>query len=426
MQRHEGFQGSFDSILDEFDDGAFNLFLPYSNLNRWIPKNSTFDKATEVFPVSRLREIKTLSFLAYVGPEPEENYFIGFSHTREDHVLVVAMVASEIARLNNIPPRDIETLEVAGVLHDIAMPALGDATKYIDPDNLDEERFWQETVDENGEVFFAQHQLSRELIDGVIKNGGILGQVLDIADRVTYTMKDIYNVIGYVDNRINIHPYLAELRYPLSHYPQIGNIYKDVVIDQKKDLVFFTDPEKLGVFLLLRALMHRHLYMDPTSQGRDLFVANLIKPLYSTDGSRPLSPRLLRQMTDQQLLDSLARYYQFPRHQGSWLYNQMTNWYAKHEVCLNFEEANRKAKEIQGNGFLVLGIKECKGFDAGLSYKTLDSNQEVVPFAQADPIMARQITEVEEKTRGIYVFYTDASEDTPINELLRKVYETPK
>ena len=158
MQRHEGFQGSFDSILDEFDDGAFNLFLPYSNLNRWIPKNSTLDKATEVFPVSRLREIKTLSFLAYVGPEPEENYFIGFSHTREDHVLVVAMVASEIARLNNIPPRDIETLEVAGVLHDIAMPALGDATKYIDPDNLDEERFWQETVGGNGEVFLAHHQ----------------------------------------------------------------------------------------------------------------------------------------------------------------------------------------------------------------------------------------------------------------------------
>ena len=68
-----------------------------------------------------------------------------------------------------------------------------------------------------------------------------------------------------------------------------------------------------------------------------------------------------------------------------------------------------------------MGIKECKGFDAGLSYLTLDQNQEIVTFEDANPGMAHQIRGIERDTRAIYVFYADVSEDTPINELLRKV-----
>ena len=41
-------------------------------------------------------------------------------------------------------------------MHDIATPALGDAAKSIDPDNLDEEKFWHEVLDEKGKEFLRK------------------------------------------------------------------------------------------------------------------------------------------------------------------------------------------------------------------------------------------------------------------------------
>jgi len=419
-------QSHFRSVSDEFEEGDFNIHLPYSDLGRWISDDSVLAQAASAFRIwGRLNEIRALSFLSYVGPEQEKQYFTGYPHHRLDHSLVVGLTAGEIGRHNNLLQQQIDTLEIAGILHDIATPALGDATKSIDPTNLDEEKFWYEVLGKKGKKFLRQQGLRRKTLDEIIKNQGILGQVLDIADRIIYTMKDLHEVIGTVGGKINISPYLIELRYPLSHYPDIGNIYKDVVMDQKRGLVFFSDQKKLGVFLLLRALMHKHLYMEPASQGRDLFVANLIRPLYSPDGSKALSPRQLRQMTDRETLDILAKHYEFPRLQGEWLYSQLTNWYPRHERCETQDEAEEKAKDLSQK-FLVMGIKECKGFDAGLSYLTLDENQKVVSFKDADPGMAYQIRGIEKDTKAVYVFYTDISEDTPINELLRKVHGMSK
>lgn len=415
-------QGNFRSISDEFEGGDFFIFLPYSNLRRWVSEDSMVAKASSAFKIwGRLHEIRALSFLSYVGPEPDKEYFVGYSHNRLDHSLVVGLTAGEIGKRNNLLQNQIDTLEIAGVLHDIATPALGDAIKSIDPDNLDEEKFWYEALDDKGKQFLENEGLDPQELGRIINNGGVLGQVLDIADRITYTMKDLHGVIGAVGSRINIYPYLIELRYPLSHHPDIGNIYKDVVIDRKREIVFFADAERLGVFLLLRALMHKHLYMESTSQGRDLFVANLIKPLYAADGSKALSPRQLRQMTDRETLDVLAKHYKFPRLQGEWIYRQLTNWYPSYERCETQEEAEEKAKDLSQE-FLVMGIKECKGFDAGLSYLTLDENQKVVTFEDADPGMAHQIRGIEKDTRAVYVFYTEVSKDTPINELLRRTH----
>lgn len=426
ITRNEGLQGHFMHISDEFEGGEFHEFLPFSDLNRWVDKDDFLFRASVEFGVwSRLKEIRALSFLSYVGPNPEIQYFIGYDHDRLDHSLVVGMNAGEIGKLNNLPQVSINYLKASGILHDIATPALGDATKSIDPDNLDEEKFWQELLNENGESLLEEERLEKGAIDDIINNRGVLGQVLDIADRITYTMKDLHNVIGGTESKINIHPYLIELRYPLSHHPRIGNIYRDVVVDKKRDLVFFTDVERLGVFLLLRALMHKHLYIEPTSQGRDLFVVNLLRPLYSPDESKPLSPKKLRKLNDREALDILAKHYEFPRLQGEWLYTQLTNWNPSYEKCDDPQQADQKAKEISNNGLLVLGIKECKGFDAGLSYLTLDENQKVGTFENVDPVMAQQIRGIENDTRAVYVFYTDVSEDTPINELLRKVHGMP-
>src|SRR3989338_3534451 len=201
-------QGHFRSISDEFEEGDFNIYLPYSDLKRWVLDESTLAQAANAFRVwGRLSEVRALSFLSYVGPQPDKQYLIGYSHNRSDHSLVVGLTAGEIGRHNNLLQQQIDTLEIAGILHDIATPALGDVTKSIDPTNLGEEKFWHEVLDRKGKEFLRWKGLRCKRLDKIIGDQGILGQVLDIADRITYTMNDLHEVIGNVRSKINIHPY---------------------------------------------------------------------------------------------------------------------------------------------------------------------------------------------------------------------------
>ena len=90
--------------------------------------------------------------------------------------------------------------------------------------------------------------------------------------------------------------------------------------------------------------------------------------------------------------------------------NKLAPRYERYETQ---DEAEEKAKDL-AQEFLVMGIKECRGFDAGLSYLTLDEHQKVVPFEEADPVMAHQIRGIEKDTRAVYVFYTDISKIRPL------------
>ncbi len=157
--------------------------------------------------------------------------------------------------------------------------------------------------------------------------------------------------------------------------------------------------------------------MEPTSRGRDLFVANLIRPFYAPDGSKELTPQELRKMADRELLETLAEKY-CTSPDPEWIYQALTNWYAKYETCDSFEEAKAKQEELEKRKLLVIGIKECKGFDPATSYKVRDEKGKVLAFRDLDPIMTGQIERIEHETHGIHVFYTDISHDSSLNSLL--------
>ncbi len=427
MPRFENGQYHF---LDLFDGNGMEdmiIDLPYSDLRRSIPDDDLIVKTLFYVPLMRLDRIRSLSFLAYVGPSPERMISMGYKHTRWSHVNGVALASSEIGLLNNLPHDSIRTLKMGGLLHDGATPALGEATKFVDPENLDEEVHWRDILDENAENFMRSQGIDVETLDDIINNRGMLSQILDIADRITYTTMDLENVIGDVSDKTKTDLYLMELRYPLSHDPKIGNIYRDVVVDQKKKLVFFSDPKRLGVFLLLRAMMHKNLYMNPTSMGRDLFVGNLLRPLYATDGSKILSPSGLRRMTDSDVLTVLAETYKFDRENPDWLYHHLTNWYSSFEKFENLEEAEKRANELKIEpDVAVLGIRVCNGFDTATSYKVLNSFGEIESFSDCEPEKARKIEKMSQETYGVYLFYADVSENTSINDLLRKVHGMPQ
>jgi HD superfamily phosphohydrolase len=341
-------------------------------------------------------------------------YFTEFTHSRLDHSLTVALITEEILRQNGFSQDQINRGIVASLLHDIATPAYGDATKQVDIKNLHEEDHWWNVLDNNAKNFIKQFG-TKEEIHEIIKNRGILGKVLDISDRITYTMKDMSAVqIAPVPDD----PYLADLNKIIVNNRKIGNIYKDVGIDQKKKEVFFNDSNNLNVFLTLRAHLHQNLYLYPTNQARDLFVAKAIEKIYSNDGSAILFPDKLREMTDNGLMKVLASYY---GENIFTMYPQLVNWYPEFEKFDSIDKARMKKNELkQKKNIAVIGIRECKGFDPGTDYK-VTNGYNYIKYKNYDPSKANKIEEIAKSTKGIFLYWTDISENYPINRLFRRV-----
>ena len=408
---------------ESLEDISFYEFLPYSDLSRWVPEQSTYEEAQRsTNALNRLGNIKALSFLSFIGPKHNPNtYYLGYSHTRFDHSLVVALTTEQILRQNGASLDQINIGIVAGLFHDIAIPALGDATKQLDPKNLDEENFWWETLDKEGRSFVKRFT-DKETLGKIIKNQGLLGEVLDVADRITYTMKDLYNVIGPIKpEELESNPLLASISDILSSYPKIGNIYKEVGADSRTGKVFFNDPNMLYAFLLLRANIHKEFYLHPINQGRDLFITKLLEPFYSKEDTSKLTPSLLRQMNDTHLLRIIASKY-FPDVHPEGAFRNLINWVPLYERFDTEEKAKSKEKELRQNGnIVVVGIKECKSFDSGISYNVVGKNRRIMPFSEFDPQKAKKLQELGESTKGFFVVFADISEDSPTNTLLKAV-----
>lgn len=432
IERESGIQ----PVLPGFEwgeTGEMYDHLPYSTLGQWTEEGDIYDKASRNLPLDRLHSIKALSFLSYIGPDPEHTIFMEYPHTRLDHSLTVAIVMEKILQQNGFENTEINIGIIAGLIHDIATPAHGDATKKIDPDALDEEKFWWEAIDRKGQEFTTQKlgiPNAIKVFDDIINNRGLLGQVLDIADRITYTMKDLNAVIhGNGDynslTKLSLDPALLPLRYIISHYPRIGNIYKEVGVDRKKQAVFFNNPEHLGVWLLLRAHLYQALYLNPVSLGRDLFVGELMRPLYSRNGNTLLTPEKLRNLTDEELMRIVQKAYYGstePIVGFSRIYNDLVNWYPLFKKFGSNKEAEDFAKRLKRRkNIMVIGISECKGFDPATSYRVADQSGNVMPFSEFNPGAAREIEQIAEETKGVFVFFVDLAKDKRSNPLFQNL-----
>lgn len=402
-------------------------FLPYSDLKRWLPWNGFLEKALENLPLRRLEGIRSLSFLSYIGGDTTSAQVEEYTHDRLHHSLVVPLVGAQILKRNGFSQEDINIETIAGLTHDNGMPAYGDATKKVDPDALDEEKNYWESLGEKGQVFIESLGMSQKLLEPIVRNEGILGQVLDIADRITYTMQDLHMTGSEAKTNIflpTLEPRLLPIRYLLSHDINIGDIYKEVGVDRKKNEVFFNDPKRLHIFLLLRAHLHQMLYLNPINQGRDLFVKHLIEPLYSRDGLSQLNPKVLRNMTDKDLLRLLQKQYGKYTSMPDFLYHDLKEWRPCFKKFDSYNEAKKFEEELRMNKDIAIIDKPyfCKGFNPATSYKVVANEKgDIEPFNEFFSYAAREAEDIAESTKGIFVFYTDVSKNHKIGKLLKAI-----
>lgn len=284
--------------------------------------------------------------------------------------------------------------------------------------NLHEEDHWWDVLDKKGKDFVTKFG-TKETIDKIIKNQGMLGKVLDIADRITYTMKDMYGIqTTFPFGEAQSNSYFIELNAIIAKNPNIGNIYKEVKIDQEKQDVFFSNADNLNIFLNLRAHLYKNLYMYPTNQARDLLIAKAIAQIYSKDGNSILSPDKLRKMSDYDLMKVLANHYEG---YAAGMHPLLTDWDPEFEKFDSMDGAEKKEEELrQKNNIVAVGIKECRGFDPATEYKVADGNKHV-EFRKYNSLEADKIERIVQVTKGIFLFWTDVSEDSQTNRLLKTI-----
>lgn len=411
-------------------DGDF-VSLPYSGLSWSLPpENEVYPYIHYFIPIERLAGIRQLGFLSYSGEAPERFFFKPYPHQREDHTWGVTMTADEIGKRSGLGATELTTLRFSALLHDIASPAGGDAIKAIDPEALGEEIHWGDVVGIKGKRLIGKRGVNLNDIDKTIQNEGTLGQILDVADRITYVMKDLYSLLGPHQTRINSDYYLLNLRSILAKNPQIGNIYKEVHIEQDTGDIFFENPDNLFNLLSLRAYLHRDVYLYPTNLGRDMLVGELVRPFYSRlDGSK-LTPRKLREMEDTQLMQYLYAQYKGIVDVGSpdgFLHPDLftkilINQYPKYIKTQSLEDAAREAHELESQGLTILGQREIKPFKAGTNYKVAVGSN-ILPFSEADPARARELEDIPEQASGVYVFYTNPHDGDYIVKLIQAARE---
>lgn len=240
--------------------------------------------------VFRLDGIRQLGFLhdpVMNEAAADSGLAMRFEHTRYMHSLMVMATASLLGHKVGLSEHDLKHLQVAALTHDVLTPAGGDSVKAIDPHGLDEDAHYQKVFRDNPQWDEArtQYGLDESLLAATVRGEGMLGRLLDIADKTTYIAHDV-------------EAYLMGDRDPRSHTGFVAPESIISIYDWKKHLgrggcqlwdrciiengqVVITDIDRLVGFLTLRALMFRHLYYNPLARYREHMLAYLLlDPLY--------------------------------------------------------------------------------------------------------------------------------------------------
>jgi len=346
--------------------------------------------------VFRLERIRQLGFLHDpVMNEVAGNCGIGslFEHTRYMHSLTVMATASLIGFRSGLSPRDLTHLRVAAVTHDVLTPAGGDSIKFIDPEAFNEDTHYHEIFQNNPEWSEVRdrYKLDEELLATIVRGEGLLGQLLDIADKTSYVAHDVDAYMMGNDPRI-FHYFKSpdslmeiwNIRNGAGH--PLCDLWDHIAI--KNGRVVITNGRRLAEFLKLRALMFRHLYYNPKARYREQMLGILIvDPLYR---SGIVTRKQLISMSDNELYSLLDR--SAGRGDLFWALSR-SDFAPEVESYRDLATAKARAQSLitRNPNLLVMFEIFPPISNKAVRYFVQDKNGAALPFAEAYPEEAKEI-----------------------------------
>lgn len=398
---------------------------PLSELDGSHIENPLARSLLNTTPVRRLKGVGQVGLV--LTNNPREKWRTGHYHTRYQHTIAVAEIGERILRQNGFDEQSINLGVAAYMLHDIGIPAFGDTTKPLDPKNLDEETHWRDASNRRITTLLNRNNISKEQVDAIIRNEGILGKVLDIADRIAYVSRDLSAWINDEPRMVEawgrdptpeeikdmpIEQAVNTLLYDI-FIRRMGDMYKDVIVNKESGEVYFSDAAQLSFFLFYRAALFRGLYKHPLNIGRETAFVETLRPFYTTDEEQArqkehlLSPSKLRSMTDYELEDHV-RNYGSKAQREMYLNLRFLHWVPSFEKFETIEQAKQREQEIAGDGVRIIGIREIAGFNPSTDFKVMNRKGKIVVFRDAVPPAAAHIDKEVGKVRGVYLFYSNS------------------
>ncbi len=376
----------------------------------------------QVFSLFRLENIKQLGFLN----APPYNDYLNMRQslsesTRYLHSLDVYVIATAMGHNLGLSHERLNTLGVLALTHDVRTPAGGDSVKLIDLSSLDEDKNYHKTLDTVDLPFLEKkYGVSRaELLEG-IHNRGLLGEILDVADKLAYIARDISQCLHHIeagsrDEQLGFRTLLSILR----RFPYVCSIWDCVAIENGE--LYFTDNNRLVAFLKARVLMFRELYYNPMTRHGEFFMSRLfVKMLYDKG---ELTSEMLLSMNDSALNAFLDA-----RFGGHDTLERASIDLAHVESFKSPEEAEAFAKglRVAGKRFTMID-DDRRMIKPGTRFK-VKTPSGVRTLEEADPGTARELLEMATMLPLVHVYYLENDPHLPppmIAELVEYLDDQP-
>lgn len=277
-------RNNFFEVLDYFDDsiGIERISFPFSSFDFFIDfernEKGVFHSLTKNPTFRRMGGISQLGYLFpkddRIDHKHQKVFYLppAFPHTRWLHSLTTAILAELILTRNDFSFNARAPFVLAAGSHDIATPAGGDSTMRIEKD-LSEEKNYSQVLTMNGlhKKWEKRFNFNLGEAQSWVNGKGVLGHLLDIVDKISYTCLDCY-FLGLEKSNL--------VRTFCDENPLVMDIWQDIVYDHEYGFFYFKNPERLYNFLHLRALEHLELLFEPRSRALDFYIGKYVKKLY--------------------------------------------------------------------------------------------------------------------------------------------------
>ncbi|MDP4020601.1 MAG: hypothetical protein Q8P58_00965 [Candidatus Adlerbacteria bacterium] len=398
----------------------------FPNTGIWymVREDGLCEKVARLFDLWRLQNIKQLGFLQQPWIKMEDrrlNMPIN-EMSRYVHSLDVMCLASVIGYNLGLPETEFNTLRVAAFTHDWGTPAGGDSVKLVDLKAFDEdlnyERLLGKLNQEEWQHFQADYKVNQNLLVQTILNQGLLGQILDLADKLSYVARDIVTVLGVMldPNDDEVYVGTRALQELVDAFPYLCSIWDSVKVVKNK--LVFTDVWRLVAFLKARITLFRELYYHPRARfGEYLISRVLVKMLYERG---ELTRDMLLEMNDYELERLLDKTY--GQHAVMWGLSTTT----KVQSFTTREEAEAFKKELgrSGNRFALIE-DHLRSIKTGTDF-LVETRQGPMPLSNAYPGDAQELFEMANMLPAVHVYYFGNEEplDSKMADLVDLMQQT--
>jgi len=384
-------------------------FVPHTGLSYMFVADGLADATHRLFKLGRLQGIQQLGFLQppWVAMS-DQQFVLPLTHVnRYLHSMDVMALSMTMADKLGLPEKERNTVQVAGFTHDWGMPAGGDSVKLVDVEALDEDRNYKRLIRERldqrtWERVQHEYGIDENTLVRTIQNEGILGQILDVADKLAYVARDIDTCLNvavgmrharlddsdaYVGTRA-----LTEIVKDHSH---VCSVWDSVRSDQER--LVFTDVQRLIAFLKVRIVLFRELYYHPRARfGEYLISRILVKKLYDRG---ELTREMLLEMNDRELHDILDKRY------GQRMVIRALSLKSNVQSFATREEALAFKADLDRFGVPFSLVEDHLHSIKPGTHFLVDSPAGVMPFLQAYRGDVRELHEMATMLPAVHVYY---------------------